>query len=100
MPALYLPVMLMLLALILRGVAFEFRLHGRARGKRLWTAAFAGGSLAASLAQGLILGGFIQGVRVSPGTPSPAGRSTGRAPTACWWPWAWSPATPCWGPAG
>ena len=65
MPALYLPVMLMLLALILRGVAFEFRLHARARGKRLWTAAFAGGSLAASLAQGLILGGFIQGVRVS-----------------------------------
>lgn len=65
MPAFYLPVMLMLLALILRGVAFEFRLHGRRRGKRLWTAAFAGGSLAASLAQGLILGGFIQGVRVS-----------------------------------
>ncbi|MBA3812071.1 MAG: cytochrome d ubiquinol oxidase subunit II [Caulobacteraceae bacterium] len=67
MPAFYLPVMLMLLALILRGVAFEFRLHGRRRGKWLWTAAFAIGSLAASLAQGLILGGFIQGVRVSHG---------------------------------
>ena len=65
MPALYLPIMLMLLALILRGVAFEFRLHGRARGKRLWTAAFAGGSLLATLAQGLVLGGFIQGVSVS-----------------------------------
>jgi cytochrome d ubiquinol oxidase subunit II len=64
MPALYLPVMLMLLSLILRGVAFEFRLHGRARGKRLWTAAFAGGSLTATLAQGLVLGGFIQGVTV------------------------------------
>jgi cytochrome d ubiquinol oxidase subunit II len=64
MPALYLPVMLMLLALILRGVAFEFRLHGRARGKAFWTAAFAGGSLAATLAQGLVLGGFIQGVTV------------------------------------
>ena len=34
MPALYLPIMPMLLALILRGVAFEFRLHGRRRGKR------------------------------------------------------------------
>ncbi|HYE47613.1 MAG TPA: cytochrome d ubiquinol oxidase subunit II [Caulobacter sp.] len=66
-PALYLPLMLMLLALILRGVAFEFRLHGRRRGKALWTAAFAGGSLAATLAQGLVLGGFIQGIRVEDG---------------------------------
>ena len=65
MPAFYLPVMLMLLALILRGVAFEFRLRGRARGKVLWTACFAGGSLMAAVAQGLILGGFIQGVRTS-----------------------------------
>lgn len=62
MPALYLPIVLMLLALILRGVAFEFRHHGRVRGKAFWTAAFAGGSLVATLAQGLILGGFIQGV--------------------------------------
>jgi len=62
MPALYLPIILMLLALILRGVAFEFRHHGRARGKAFWTAAFAGGSVAATLAQGLVLGGFIQGV--------------------------------------
>ena len=65
MPALYLPVILMLLALILRGVAFEFRHHGRLRGKAFWTAAFAGGSLAATLAQGLVLGGFIQGVKLS-----------------------------------
>jgi len=64
MPALYLPVILMLLALILRGVAFEFRHHGRMRGKAFWTAAFAGGSLAATLAQGLVLGGFIQGVKL------------------------------------
>jgi len=64
MPALYLPVMLMLLSLILRGVAFEFRLHGRARGKQLWTVAFAGGSLMATIAQGFVLGGFIQGVAV------------------------------------
>jgi cytochrome d ubiquinol oxidase subunit II len=62
MPALYIPILLMLMALILRGVAFEFRLHGRRRGKRFWTAAFAGGSLVATLAQGLVLGGFIQGV--------------------------------------
>ncbi|MCR5874281.1 cytochrome d ubiquinol oxidase subunit II [Phenylobacterium sp. J426] len=67
MPALYIPIIMMLLALILRGVAFEFRLRGRRRGKRFWTAAFAGGSLAATIAQGLVLGGFIQGVTVSEG---------------------------------
>jgi cytochrome d ubiquinol oxidase subunit II len=64
MPALYEPILLMLLALILRGVAFEFRAHGRRRGRPFWTAAFAGASLVATLAQGLVLGGFIQGVRV------------------------------------
>jgi cytochrome d ubiquinol oxidase subunit II len=64
MPALYLPVIVMLLALILRGVAFEFRHSGRRRGRAFWTAAFAGGSIAATLAQGLVLGGFIQGVKV------------------------------------
>ena len=64
MPALYLPVMVMLLALILRGVAFVFRLHGRTHGKTLWAVAFGFGSLLAALAQGAILGGFIQGVRV------------------------------------
>ena len=65
MPALYLPVFLMLMGLILRGVAFEFRLHGRRRGKRFWTVAFAGGSFAAALAQGFVLGGFIQGIKVA-----------------------------------
>ncbi len=65
MPALYLPIILMLLALILRGVAFEFRLRGRRRGKHIWTVAFAGGSLTAAFAQGLVLGGFIQGVTVT-----------------------------------
>ncbi len=64
LPALYLPVYLMLIALVLRGVAFEFRLHGRARGKPFWTAAFATGSAVAAFAQGLVLGGFIQGVKV------------------------------------
>ncbi len=61
MPALYLPIILMLVALIFRGVAFEFRHHGRVTGKKFWTAAFAAGSLVAALAQGLVLGGFIQG---------------------------------------
>ncbi|HEX8234108.1 MAG TPA: cytochrome d ubiquinol oxidase subunit II [Caulobacteraceae bacterium] len=65
MPALYLPVYAMLMGLILRGVAFEFRLRGRARGKRFWTAAFTAGSLTAAFCQGLILGGFIQGVRAT-----------------------------------
>ncbi|HTX48350.1 MAG TPA: cytochrome d ubiquinol oxidase subunit II [Caulobacteraceae bacterium] len=67
LPALYLPVMLMLLALILRGVAFEFRARGRRRGKAGWTFAFALGSITAAAAQGLALGGFIQGVKLASG---------------------------------
>lgn len=65
MPAFYLPVLLMLAALIFRGVAFEFR-HKAVRKptKLFWNGAFFGGSLVAALAQGLILGGFIQGVTV------------------------------------
>ncbi len=64
MPAFYLPVLMMLAGLILRGVAFEFRFKGRDRGRRFWTQMFAGGSILATVAQGLILGGFIQGVVV------------------------------------
>jgi len=67
MPALYIPILLMLLALILRGVAFEFRLRGRKRGKAFWTAAFTAGSLTATIAQGLVLGGFIQGMTLKDG---------------------------------
>ena len=67
LPALYLPIYLMLIALILRGVAFEFRLRARGSGKRAWTAAFAAGSTTAAVAQGLVLGGFIQGVKVVKG---------------------------------
>ncbi len=62
MPALYIPIILMLLALIFRGVAFEFRHHGRERGRKWWTVAFSAGSIVATLAQGMVLGGFIQGV--------------------------------------
>ncbi len=67
MPAVYLPIILMLLALIFRGVAFEFRHHARGEGKRFWTIAFAGGSLAAAAAQGLVLGAFVQGSSIENG---------------------------------
>jgi cytochrome d ubiquinol oxidase subunit II len=67
MPALYLPIFLMLLALIFRGVAFEFRHHGRERGKKWWTVAFSAGSIIAAISQGLILGAFVQGVNVVDG---------------------------------
>jgi len=63
MPALYIPVILMLLALILRGVAFEFRMT--AKPKWLWNAAFCGGSVVAAFAQGLILGGLLKGITVT-----------------------------------
>lgn len=66
-PALYVPLLLMLLALILRGVAFEFRARGRRRGKAFWTGAFCVGSIVATLAQGFVLGGFIQGVELEDG---------------------------------
>ena len=65
MPALYLPVIIMLLALVFRGVAVEFREHGDS--KTLWDAAFAGGSALAGFCQGVILGGMIQGIRVENG---------------------------------
>jgi cytochrome d ubiquinol oxidase subunit II len=67
MPALYMPIILMLLALIFRGVAFEFRHHGRKTGKKWWTIAFSGGSIAAAIAQGFVLGAFVQGVNVVDG---------------------------------
>ena len=66
LPALYFPVVVMLFALILRGVAFEFRFHVE-RSRRLWDFAFAGGSCLAALCQGLVLGGFIQGVPMRDG---------------------------------
>jgi cytochrome d ubiquinol oxidase subunit II len=65
MPALYLPVILMLLALVFRGVTFEFR--GIAKRKAPWNFAFAAGSTLAAFCQGVILGGLIQGIRVADG---------------------------------
>tara|TARA_R110002110_G_scaffold233504_2_gene449161 strand:- start:1114 stop:2136 length:1023 start_codon:yes stop_codon:yes gene_type:complete len=64
MPAMYLPIGIMLTALIFRGVAFEFRAHGRKSGRKWWTFAFSAGSLVAAIAQGLVLGGFVQGITV------------------------------------
>jgi cytochrome d ubiquinol oxidase subunit II len=63
LPALYLPVIVMLLALVFRGVAFEFRWIGVTT-KPHWTFAFAAGSALAAFCQGLILGGLIQGISV------------------------------------
>ena len=83
MPALYLPVLLMLIALVLRGVAFEFRFRAGKRGRLVWAAAFSGGSILATVAQGLILGGFIQGVTVRDGAF--AGRPLDwLTPYTCW----------------
>ena len=63
LPALYLPVMVMLFGLVFRGVAFEFRF--KTAGRHLWwDRAFFTGSLVASFAQGALLGAFIQGVAV------------------------------------
>ncbi|MGB7036509.1 MAG: cytochrome d ubiquinol oxidase subunit II [Xanthobacteraceae bacterium] len=62
--ALYLPVIVMIFALMFRGVAFEFREHA---GRRLWDFAFGIGSLIAALCQGFVLGGLIAGPTVSGG---------------------------------
>src|ERR1700733_5164710 len=66
LPAFYLPLIAMLLALGLRGVSFEFR-YQVDRDRRLWDRVFAVGSIVAALAQGLIAGGLIQGVAVADG---------------------------------
>src|SRR5713101_3348979 len=63
LPAFYLPVILMLLALGFRGVTFEFRVQSKLH-RREWGVAFAVGSLVAAFMQGLVLGGLIQGVKV------------------------------------
>ncbi len=63
MPALYLPVITLLLALIFRGVAFEFRWSAKPH-HRWWDISFAGGSILAAFSQGVVLGGLLQGIRV------------------------------------
>jgi len=63
MPALYFPILLMLLSLIFRGVAFEFR-YRDSPNRTFWDHGFAAGSVLATFAQGIVLGSFIQGFKV------------------------------------
>ncbi len=60
--ALYLPVAVMLIGLILRGVAFEFRVKAPAAYKAHWDKAFFTGSLMTSLSQGFMLGMYVMGL--------------------------------------
>ena len=62
-PAVYFPILLMLLGLVFRGVAFEYQFKQRAI-RRWWERGFAVGSIVATLAQGAVLGAFIQGFEV------------------------------------
>ena len=64
--ALYLPILALLIALIFRGVAFEFRFKAR-RSRWVWGVAFAVGSLVAAFMQGLILGALIEGMPLQGG---------------------------------
>jgi cytochrome d ubiquinol oxidase subunit II len=75
MTALYAPIIAMLLALIFRGVAFEFRWRDPGH-ERFWDAAFTGGSIMAALAQGVTLGALLQGIAVQ-----------GREYAGGWWDW-------------
>lgn len=63
-PAVYFPILIMLLALVFRGVAFEFRFKRPAL-RRFWDGAFCGGSAVAAFAQGVVLGTFIQGFKIN-----------------------------------
>jgi len=74
-PALYAPIIAMLLALIFRGVAFEYRWRTQ-RGRFLWDWSFAFGSIVATFAQGIALGALVQGIPVE-----------GRAYAGGWWDW-------------
>lgn len=66
MPALYLPITIMLLALIFRGVSFEFRWVSKPHHFK-WNVAFTLGSLLAAFSQGVVLGGLLQGIKVVDG---------------------------------
>lgn len=77
MSAMYPTIIGMLLSLIFRGVAFEYRFRAETRqGRKLWDIAFMAGSTGAALFQGLTLGGLLQGVKV-----------TGRAYSGGWFDW-------------
>ncbi|MDX2083414.1 MAG: cytochrome d ubiquinol oxidase subunit II [Rickettsiales bacterium] len=64
LPAFYLPIIAMLLGLIMRGVAFEFRFKASEKTKHFWDYIFHFGSLTAAFFQGVIIGAFVQGVKV------------------------------------
>jgi cytochrome d ubiquinol oxidase subunit II len=77
LPALYMPLIVMLLALIFRGVAFEMRFRvATPDAKRGWDRSFWLGSTVAAVAQGIALGAFVQGIAVE-----------GRAYAGGWWDW-------------
>ena len=80
MPALYLPLIVMLLALVFRGVAFEFRFVSKPR-HRWWDWSFALGSTVATFCQGLVLGGFLQGISSQRRSNLPAEASNGLRPS-------------------
>ena len=75
MPALYMPIVLMLLALVFRGVAFEYRWR-TVRWRGVWDRAFIGGSTVAAFCQGIALGALVQGIDI-----------TDRAYSGGWWDW-------------
>ena len=75
LPATYPLIVAMLLGLVFRGVAFEFR-HRDARHRALWDAGFFGGSLVAALSQGMVLGAILQGITIE-----------GREYAGSWWDW-------------
>ncbi len=75
MPALYGPFIVMILALVFRGVAFEFRWRDVAH-QKIWDRSFNFGSLVATFMQGIVLGAFVQGIEVD-----------GRAYGGGWWDW-------------
>lgn len=75
LPAFYLPLLVMLIALVFWGVAFEFRFKVHSH-KPFWSHSFFFGSLFATFAQGVVLGTFVQGVPVEMHN-TPAARSTG-----------------------
>lgn len=75
LPALYVPITAMLLALVFRGVAFEYRWRTE-RWKWVWNLAFFGGSLVAAIMQGIALGALVQGIEIE-----------NRAYAGGWWDW-------------
>ena len=75
LPALYAPIIAMLLGLVFRGVAFEFRWRDPAH-RAFWDFAFTFGSIVAAFAQGITLGALLQGIEIA-----------GRAYAGGWWDW-------------